>query len=230
MNRHRHVARSHWALLATCAVACVACFAAVRRFPAPQANASTFSALRTERDRLRSNTDAVRDSLRQQAQDAASPDWTDSRVAELQRQLGPLWQWTVEPRTDRAERRATVRAVSLELTRWPAYLAAIEAIEQKPGIVVERIDFAAEGAGSARKFVRVVFTLRLLRPRARTPGNKERTATLFVRSLFRGHRRRPGGERSRVPFSARPAVRLRLPTGLRSGGNVRPFLHGPFTA
>ena len=230
MNRHRHIARPRWALLATCAVACVACFAAVRRFPAPQSNAATFSALTAERDRLRSNTDAVRDELRQQAQIAASPEWTDGRIAELQRQVGPMWAWTVEPRTAGPDRRATVRAVSLELTRWPAYLAAIEAIEQQPGIVVERIDFAAEGAGSARKFVRVVFTLRLLRPRARTPGNKERAAALSARSLFRGQGRRPGGERSRVSFSARPAVRLRLPRALRSGVNARLFLRGPFTA
>lgn len=230
MNRHRHIARPRWALLATCAVACVACFAAVRRFPAPQANAATFSALSVERDRLRSNTDAVRDSLRQQAQDAASPDWTDGRIAELQGRLGPSWQWTVEPRTAAPERRATMRAVALELTRWPAYLAAIETIEQQPGIVVERIDLAAEGAGSARKFVRVVLTLRLLRPRARTPGNKERAAALSARSLFRGRWRRPGGEQSRISFCAPPAVRLRLPTGLRSGGNARPFLLGPDTS
>jgi hypothetical protein len=230
MNRHRHIARSRWVLLAICAVACVACFAMVRRFPAPQANAATFSALAAERDRLRSNTDAVRDELRQKAQDATSPEWTDGRIAELQGRLGPAWQWTVEPRTAAPERRAVVRAVALELTRWPAYLTALEAIEQQPGIVVERIDFAAEGTGSARKFVRVVFTLRLLRPRARTPGNKERAAALSARSLFRGQWRRPGGERSRVFFSARPAVRLRLPTGLRSGENARPFLRGPLTA
>ncbi len=230
MSRHRHVARPCWALFATCAVACVACVVAVRRFPAPQANASTFAALTAEQNRLRPNSDAVRDELRQQAQIAASPEWTDSRIAEMQRQVGPMWDWSVEPRTAGPDRRATVRAVSLELTCWPAYLAAIELIERQPGIVVERIDFAAEGAGAARKFTRVVFTLRLLRPRARTPGNKERAAALSARSLFRGQGRRPGGERSRVSFSARPAVRLRLPTGLRSGGNARPFLRGPLTA
>ena len=229
MNRHHQVARSRWGLLATCAVVCALCFAAIRRFPAPEANAATFSALTAERERLRPNTDAVRDGLRQQAQAAASPDWTDGRIAELEGRLGPTWQWTVEPSTTGPDRRATVRAVALELTRWPAYLAAIEMIEQQPGIVVERIDFAAEGAGSARKFMRVVFTLRLRRPRARTPGNKERTATLFVRSLFRGHWRRPGDERSHLSFSAPPAVRLRLPRGLRSGGNARPFLPGPQT-
>ena len=191
MSRHRNVARPCWALFAICAVACVACVVAVRRFPAPQANASTFAALAAEQNRLRPNTDAVRDELRQHAQIVASPEWTDSRIAELQRRVGPMWAWTVEPRTAEADRRATVRAVSLELTRWPAYLAAVELIERQPGIVVERIDFAAEGAGSARKFARVVFTLRLLRPRARTPGNKERAAALSARSLFRGRRRRP---------------------------------------
>ncbi len=230
MSRHRHVARPCWALFAICAVACVACVVAVRRFPAPQANASTFAALTAEQDRLRPNSDAVRDELRQQAQIAASPEWTDSRIAELQRQVGPMWDWSVEPRTAGPERRATVRAVSLDMTRWPAYLAAIELIERQPGIVVERIDIAAEGAGAARKFVRVVFTLRLLQPRARTPGNNERAAALSARSLFRGHRWRPGGERSRVSFSAPPTVRLRLPRGLRSGGNARPFLRGPLTA
>lgn len=230
MNRHRHVPWPGWALLATCAVACLACWVAVRRFPAPQADAATFAALTAERDRLRPNTDAVRDELRQQTQIAASPEWTDSRIAGLQRQLGPMWTWTVEARTAGTDRRATVRAVALELPRWPAYLAAVELIERQPGVVVERIDLAAEGTGAARTFVRVVFTLRFLRPGARTPGNKERAAALSARSLFRGPRRRPGGERSRVSFSAPSAVRLRLPRGLRSGVNARPFLRGPLTA
>jgi hypothetical protein len=217
-------------LLATCALACLACWVAVRRFPAPPADAATFAALTAERDRLRPNTDAVRDDLRQRAQIATRPEWTDRRIAELQRQVGPGWVWTVEPGAPGSDRRATVRAVALELTRWPAYLAAIEWIEQQPGLVVERIDFAAEGAGAARTFVRVVFTLRFLRPGARTPRNKERAATRSARSLLRGPRRRPGGERSRVSFSAPPAVRRRLPRGLRSGGNARPFLRGPLPA
>lgn len=230
MSRHRHAARPVRALFAICAVACVACVVAVRRFPAPQANAATFAALTAEHDRLRPNTDAVRNELRRQAQIAASPEWTDRRIAELQRQVGPMWTWKVEPGAAGSDRRATVRAVSLELTRWPAYLAAVALIEQQPGIVIEWIDFAAEGAGAARKFARVVFTLRLLRPGARTPGNKERAAALSARSLFRGQGRRPGGEKSRVSFSATPAVRRRLPRGLRSGGNARPFLRGPLTA
>jgi len=230
MSRHRHVPWPGWALLATCTVACLACMVAVRRFPAPQADAGSFAALTAERDRLRPNTDAVRDELRQQTQIAASPEWTDSRIAGLQRQLGPMWTWTVEPRTTGTDRRATVRAVALELPRWPTYLASVELIERQPGVVVERIDLAAEGTGAARTFVRVVITLRFLRPRARTPGNKERAAALSARSLFRGPRRRSGGERSRVSFSAPPAVRLRLPRGLRSGVNARPFLRGPLTA
>ncbi len=91
MRRQRHVPWTRWALLATCAVACFAGWVAVRRFPAPQADAVTFTALTTERDRLRLNTDAARDELRKQDQTAASPEWTDSRIAGLQRQLGPMW-------------------------------------------------------------------------------------------------------------------------------------------
>ncbi len=230
MRRQRHVPWPRWALLATCAVACFAGWVAVRRFPAPQADAVTFTALTAERDRLRPNTDAVRDELRKQVQTAASPEWTDSRIAGLQRRLGPMWAWTVEPRKAGTDRRATVRAVSLELPRWPAYLATVELIERQPGVVVEHIDLAAEGTGAARTFGRVVITLRFLRPRTRTPGNKERAAALSARSLFRGLQRRPGGERSRVSFSAPSSVRLRLPRGLRSVGNARPFLRGPLTA
>ena len=230
MNHSHPVPLQRWALLAASVVLCAASVTTVRRFPAPDANDATLAALRAERDRLRPNTDTVRNELRQQAQSAARPEWTDRRIAELQRQVGPGWVWTVEPGAPGSDRRATVRAVTLELTRWPAYLAAIEVIERQPGLVVERIDFAAEGAGAARKFGRVVVTLRFLRTAARTPGNKERAAALSARSLFRGPGRRPGGERSRVSFSAPPAVRLRLPRGLRSGGNARPFLPGPLPA
>ena len=230
MNRRRTVSGLRWAALVFSACVCVICFVAIRRFPSPRVGVEALNALVAERDRIAPNTDSVRESVRHEAAAAAGPAWTDERLAALQRQLGSHWQWTIEPAASGTERRATVRAVALELSRWPACVAAVEMIERQPGIVVERIDFAAEGAGSARRFVRVVLTLRLLRPRARTPRNKERAAALSARSLFRGRRRRPGGEPSRVSFCAPPAVRLRLPTGLHSGGNARPFLLGPDTS
>ena len=203
MTRHRKVSRWRWAVFAASAALCAVGILAPRVYPAPRPTAARMSALLAERDRLAVKTDATRDALRQQAGSVASPVWDENRIAELRRKLGSDWQWSEEPGVAGVERRAVVSALALELKRWPTYLAAVEFIERQPGIVVEAIDFAAENAGSARTFVRVVLTLRLLRPRARTPGNKERTATLFARSLFRGQRRRPGGARSHVS-SLRP--------------------------
>ena len=229
MTRHRTVSAARLALLAGSALLCATAWLVPRLRPAPRLTETGVTALLTERDRLAPNTDAARAALRQKAGAAAGPVWDAARLAKLQWQLGPGWQWSEEGGLHVGAQRIVVRAVALDFARWPDQLAALDWIKRQPGIVVERVDFAAEGAGAARKFVRVVFTLRLLRPRARTPGNKERAAPLPARSLFRGQRHRPGGERSRVFFSARPAVRLRLPAGLRSGENARPFLRGPLT-
>jgi hypothetical protein len=217
-------------LLAICAVVCVACVAAVRRFPAPQADAGTFAALATERDRLRPNADAVRDELRQQARTAASPEWTDSRIAGLQRQLGPMWAWTIEPRTAGTDRRATVRAVALELTRWPAYLRGRRVDRATAGHRrrTDRLRGRRHGRGAEIRSRRHYAALSPAK--ARTPGSKERAAALTARSLFSGATLATR-RRKVAPFLLRFARRPPAATErLRFGGKARPFLHGPLTA
>lgn len=227
MSRNSTVSARRWTLLAISAALCAVCITAARQWPAPAANDTSLAALAEERERLRPNTDDALEAMRQQVRNAATPEWSETRMVDLQRQLGSLWRWSVEPRADDAGRRATVHASALELSRWPAYLAAVELIERQPGIVIERIDFASDGTGAARKFTRVVLTLRLLRPRARTRGNKERAAALTARSLFSGATAATR-RRKVAPFLLRSARRPpAAPERLRSVGKARPFLRGP---
>ncbi len=191
--------------LAAAFFAAVAGVVVPRGFPAPHVSATTVDALREERDRLASNTDAHRDTLRQKVAARLGPPWDQARLAEFRKRLGPDWQCS-----DVTESRGLIVASSPERCRWDAVLAAVAGIEREPGLVIERLDFAAAGSGSARRFTRVVITVRLLRPRPRTRANPERAAALSARSRLAGPRTAdPAGKIAR--FRLRSARRPRTP-------------------
>ena len=180
-----------------------------RCFPPPHASAAGVDALREERDRLAPNTDAHRDTLRQQLTARIGPPWNEARLAEFQRRLGPDWRWSEAP-----EDRRLIVVLVPERCRWDALLTAVERIEREPGLVIERLDLAATGVGPARRFTRVAITARIVRARARTRSNPERAAALSARSRLAGPvvADRPGKvARFRLRSARRPRTPGRSP-------------------
>lgn len=216
--------------LAAAFFAAVASIVVPRCFPAPHASATGVDALRSERDRLAANTDAHRDTLRQQLTARIGSPWNEARFAEFQRRLGPGWQWSEAP-----EGRRVIVALAPERCRWDALLTAVERIEREPGLVIERLDLAATGIGAVRRFTHVVITTRIVRPRARTRPNPERAAALFARSRLAGRvaaADRPGkvarfrlrsARRPRTPGRS-PLRRLRATLPARAARAAIPFL------
>lgn len=144
----RSVSATQWFALAGSILFCVAVLTARQRFPLLRIGADAeFAALLAERDTLRANDDATRDTLRTQIH--SIPRWDRTRIEALRLRLGPAWDWAFHE-DNPALRIATLARLDARASDWPAILTALRTLEPQPGIAVREIELVRAPAGFAR--------------------------------------------------------------------------------
>ncbi len=127
--------------------------------PAPLADATEFTALTSERERLKGNDVSVRDQLRAQQQGFARIAWTPAALATLQQQ-GAGWRWTWEPGSP--ANRVTLQRLTPRIEEWPSYRAFVAKLAEQPGVIIESLEILADGAARDRRFTQVAIGLRFI--------------------------------------------------------------------
>lgn len=131
-----------------------------RQMPVLRAGAAEFAALTSERARLQSNDDRVRDRLREEQRGLTRIAWTPEMLAALQQRQGAGWRWTWEPGAPRS--RVTLQRVAPRIEEWPAYGALVTELAAQPGVIIESVEFIADGLARDRRFTRVAIGLRFI--------------------------------------------------------------------
>ncbi len=158
MNGARTVSQRAWlALVVSFCVAAASWFAWFQLRPQVAAVDREPAALAAERDSLRGNEDVVRDGLRQQRETLRKQAWTAGSLAALRAALGDRWQWRWETKD-----RATLVRVAPRNEEWPAYLALIESLGGKPGLVIDSFEGRAEGTAQHRRLTDLNLGLRFI--------------------------------------------------------------------
>lgn len=130
---------------------------ALRRIvPSPRDETARISALRSERDGLAGNDDALLDRLKREAAGMQSVAWSDIRIQTWAGELGPRWR----------VRSGDARGVCIasrepdHVGDWTPFLADLREWSRLPGVSVEKIEIEATGPASRRQFARRSVTLR----------------------------------------------------------------------
>ncbi|WP_068769147.1 hypothetical protein OH491_04470 [Termitidicoccus mucosus] len=143
-----------------------------------------WEALKSERDSLRTATDAAREEWRKKAAAVAEPKWTATQLVEFPRSLPAGWHWQRQAHSGTITRRDT------PLAQWPEILALLARLEQTPGLTVVKVEIQADGTGGDRHFAVITVEVRIA---VETNGNPERAAFLrplpVYPMLLRLHRR-----------------------------------------
>ena len=128
--------------------------------PVAPNGAAEFAALERERERLKGNDNTLRDRLREQQRGLARIAWTPQKLAALQQQQGEGWRWTWAPGDPSS--RVTLQRLAPKIEEWPAYQAIVAQLARQPGVIVESVEFLAEGTARDRRFTRVAIGLRFI--------------------------------------------------------------------
>jgi hypothetical protein len=128
--------------------------------PVAPNGAGEFAALESERERLKGNDNTLRDRLREQQRGLARIAWTPQKLAALQQQQGEGWRWTWAPGDPRS--RVTLQRLAPKIEEWAAYQALVAHLARQPGVIVESVEFLAEGTARDRRFTRVAIGLRFI--------------------------------------------------------------------
>ena len=128
--------------------------------PVAPNGAAESAALESERVRLKGNDNTLRDRLREQQRGLARIAWTPQKLATLQQQQGEGWRWTWAPGDPSS--RVTLQRLAPKIDEWPAYQALVAQLARQPGVIVESVEFLAEGTARDRRFTRVAIGLRFI--------------------------------------------------------------------
>ena len=162
VNRRWTVSGRSWLFLgSSAAVFAAAAWFAHARPAARSAPTQEEATLAAERDRLKPSDERTLASLREEARALARYHWTQDRLDTLKRRLEPDWHWEWLP-VDHTPR-VVLTARSSRLEDWPQHHALVSELAATPGVVVEEIEFHAEGPARARRFDRVMLRVRFLR-------------------------------------------------------------------
>jgi hypothetical protein len=204
MNRALKITRVAWFALAISLAASGAVWFATHRWPAarPTDNAE-LTALLNQREQLRPNDDATRDSLRHEQQGISRQAWNRERLAALVRRLSPDWRWEWEAGNRPA--RVSLVQEAPQMEEWPRYVALVTDLTRQPGTVLEPVEIEATGPARERRFTRVVIGLRFIIADAPT-SDAERVAP------SRGPLPVAPAESPATPRKIVPVSLLRLPS------------------
>jgi hypothetical protein len=158
-----------WIVLAFSAVLAGGGLALPRLHPIPADTAQELTALRDELNALAGNDDATLAQLRVQAK--ATPTWSMERfTTRIERGWQVEWQ-----QNDGANRTVLIRRANPRLEEWPEYRRFAQTWTEQFGVVLDSLDFTAEGAGPNRRFTAIVIGLRV-RLTARETRDAQRDA------------------------------------------------------
>ncbi len=161
MNRTTEISRRVWVAFGGCVVLfAVVGWAALHPRPAAAAQATEFTALLGEKDRLRGNDDGLRDRLREQQRGLTRISWTPEKLAAVEQRYGSRWRWTWAPGD--SPKRVTVHRVAPRTEEWAAFRAFVAELADQPGVVVESVEILAEGYARERRLTRVAIGLRFV--------------------------------------------------------------------
>jgi len=169
--RRASISRSAWILLGLSAVLVGAGVALPKVRPLPTDADVDLATLRSERDALAVNDDAMLESLRQQSKAQPPPVWSVQKFTE---RAGTGWrvEWQ---QPSGASRVALLTRSDPRLEEWPDYLEFVKSWTAQPGIVLESLEIIARGTAQTRELSQVVIGLRIILTGAPI-GNAERDA------------------------------------------------------
>jgi hypothetical protein len=175
------------------------------------------TALVAEQERLRDFGDATCAALRLQSDEVLRHAWTKEDLRTLREKLGSGWGWESRDAGD-WERHIVITRSPPRFDEWPACVALVRELENQPGLTVESLDIAAEGAGHRRRFSRFSIGLRFIMADA-TTGKAERPAP------SRGPLPLASGEQPAATPKVGPVPSLRPPSA-----GPKPPASGPASA
>jgi hypothetical protein len=175
VKRTRKVSRLTWSAFVASVLLCGAVWIVRHRIrPIRWTGDAELIALTTERERLHGSDDATREALRAQQRTRLQQGWTAERLAEVPEKFGAGWRCEWQS-AGVAERRGVVTRIAPRLDDWPGCIAAVRQWAGTPGVLLDSLDFVANGAGRRRHFAQVALGLRFILAAAPI-GDGERAA------------------------------------------------------
>ena len=218
MKRPTNLSCGTWCALGASVLVYGGVWTVVHRLrPIQWAGDPELTALVGERERLHDSGDTTRDALRRQSEELLRQAWTNEDLRALKGKLGSGWGWESRDAGD-WERHIVITRSPPRFDEWPACVALVRELENQPGLTVESLDIAAEGAGHRRRFSRFSISLRFIMADA-TISKAERSAP------SRGPLPLAPGERPATPPKVGPLPSLRLPSA-----SAEPPASGPASA
>ena len=160
MTRSNHISRAWLAAFCASVVLFSSVWTLTRRVrPITWAADPELTVLVSDHERLRDNSDLVRDGLRKEWEARRDLVWTVRSLEDLCHRLGSVWRSVALP-PEGAARRYRFTALSSEMRSWSTLLESIVNLERMPGVAVESLDIAADGAFGPREFTRVEIVVR----------------------------------------------------------------------
>lgn len=158
MSHRVSVTRGTWVLLGLSGIVAGVGFALPCLHPVPADLDPELPALRTERDVLAINNDAMLENLRRQAKEQPPVAWS---AEDFIKRIGTGWR--VEWQQPHGGSRVALLSRSApRLHEWPDYLRFLKTWTTQPGIVLESLDLTASGTSRSRELGRVVIGLRVI--------------------------------------------------------------------
>jgi len=182
--------------------------------------------LMDERERLRDSGDATRDALRRQSEELLRQAWTNETLRALAERLGSAWVWESRG-TGPLERQVVLTRAAPRFDEWPACIALIADLEKQPGLAVESLNIAAEGARRHRRFTRLIIGLRCIVADASISKAERSAPSLGPLPLAPGEGPAAPRKVGPVPSLRRPSASAEPPASGPASAPVRPDPPGP---
>jgi hypothetical protein len=227
VKRPTRISRGAWFALGASVLLYGGVWTVVHRLrPIHWAGDPELTALVDERERLRDSDDATRDALRRQSEELLRQAWTNETLRALAERLGSAWVWESRD-TEPLERHVVLTRVAPRFDEWPAYVALIADLEKQPGLTVESLDIAAEGARRHRRFTRLTIGLRFIVADAAISKAERSAPSRGPLPLAPGERPATPRKVGPVPSLRRPSASAEPPASGPASAPVRPDPPGP---